>query len=171
MVSTISNFENDLPNEIPRANYVRTSQRAPHAHAHTYPAPISHTRLRTHAPARALMSSRANMPCELPCPCTNVPCAPRCSRAITSHKKHKFSMRCLNETFGSFLSFSCEIKLHMKSARQAGMSLHSFWEFSSKFLHFSFQVEAFNGCHDKLCVIKWFDFCLSRTLRITGTYR
>ena len=126
LVSTISNFENDLPNKIPRANYVRTSQRAPRAHTHTYPAPIFHTRLRTHAPARALMSSRANMPCELPCPCTNVPCAPRCSRTITSHKKHKFSMTCLNQTFGSFLSFSCEIKLHMKSARQAGMSLHSF---------------------------------------------
>ena len=31
---------------------------------------------------------------------------------------------------------------------------------------FSYQAEAFNGSYDKLCTTKWFDFCLSRTLRV-----
>ena len=34
------------------------------------------------------------------------------------------------------------------------------------FLHFSYQSEAFNGCYDKLCTMKWFVFCLSITLRV-----
>ena len=35
-----------------------------------------------------------------------------------------------------------------------------------RFLHFSYQAEAFNGYYDKLCTIKWDDFCLSITLRV-----
>ena len=27
-------------------------------------------------------------------------------------------------------------------------------------------AEAFNGCYDRLCTIKWFDLCLSITLRV-----
>ena len=43
------------------------------------------------------------------------------------------------------LSFSCEIKLLYVLAFLLLVSL--------------------NGCYDKLCTIKWFDFCLSITLR------
>ena len=31
---------------------------------------------------------------------------------------------------------------------------------------FLVKVEALNGCYNILCTIKWFDFCLSRTLRV-----
>ena len=65
-----------------------------------------------------------------------------------------------------FLVFFLRNFLYMKGTWQAGMSLETFWEFSSTFLHFSYQAEAFNGCYDKLFTIKWFDFCLSRTLRV-----
>ena len=41
---------------------------------------------------------------------------------------------------------------------------HLLWEFSSTFWRFSYQAEAFNGRYDKLCTIKWFDLCLSKTL-------
>ena len=34
------------------------------------------------------------------------------------------------------------------------------------FCIFSYQAEGFNGCYDKLCTTKWFDFCSSRTLRV-----
>ena len=55
----------------------------------------------------------------------------------------------------------------MKSARQRKRFADTYFlEFSRTFLHFFYQEEAFNGCYDKFCTIKWFDFCLSRTLRV-----
>ena len=36
---------------------------------------------------------------------------------------------------------------------------------SCTFLHFH-RAEAFSGCYDKSCLIKWYDFCLSRTLGV-----
>ena len=53
--------------------------------------------------------SRPNVPCVLKCSRT---CVPKCSRAITSNNKNKFSMTCFTYIFGTFsLSFSWEIKL------------------------------------------------------------
>ena len=50
-----------------------------------------------------------------------------CSRAITSNNKIKLGITCFTQIFGTFsLSFSCEIKLHIKSVRQAGMPLKTF---------------------------------------------
>ena len=63
----------------------------------------------------------------LTCSQSNVPFVPTCSRAVTSNNKNKFSMTCFTYIFGTFLlSFSGELKLYMKSARQAGMSLEIF---------------------------------------------
>ena len=74
-----------------------------------------------------LMCSRANVPCVLTCSPANVPCVPTYSRAIASNNKNKFSMACFNKIFGTFsLSSSYEVKLYMKSARQARMSLETF---------------------------------------------
>ena len=82
-----------------------------------------------------LTYSRAHVLTCLTCLRANVPCMPTCSRTTTSNNKNKFSMAYFT----------------------------SFWEFSSTFLHFLYQAEVFNGCYDKLCTIKWFNFCLSRT--------
>ena len=71
--------------------------------------------------------------------------------------------------FSTFsLSFFSEMKLYMKSSRLAGISLDTFILriLSSAFLYFCYQAEAFNGCYEKLCKIKWFDFCMSITLRV-----
>ena len=39
-------------------------------------------------------------------------------------------------------------------------------EFHCTFPHISDHTETFNGSYDNLCTIKWFDFCLSKTLRV-----
>ena len=70
---------------------------------------------------------RVNVSYVLTCLCANAPCVPTCSRAITLNNKSKFSMTCFTQIFDTFsLSFSCEIKLYPKNARQV--------EFSSTFL-------------------------------------
>ena len=116
----------------------------------------------------ALTCSRANVSCMLTCLHANVPCVLTCSRVlraqliITSDNKNKLSMTCFTQIFGTFcLSFSCEIKLHMKRARQVGISLETFILRIQYYI--PYQPKVFNGWHDKLCTIKKFDFCLSRT--------
>ena len=97
------------------------------------------------------------MCCVLTCSRVNVPCVLTCSRTITWNNKKCFQWHVLLRSFYTFsLSFSCKMRLYVKSASQAGMSLEIFiWEFSSTFLHFSYQAEALNGNCDKLCTIKW----------------
>ena len=115
-----------------------------------------------------LTSSCGNMPFVLTHLCDNVLCVlymlPHymccvltCSRTITWNNKKCFQWHVLLRSFYTFsLSFSCKMRLYVKSASQAGMSLEIFiWEFSSTFLHFSYQAEALNGNCDKLCTIKW----------------
>ena len=72
---------------------------------------------------------------------------PTCSRTIATNKD-KFSIICFPYILVIFLCFF-PVK----------------WNCCT-FLHFSYQSEAFNWCYDKLCTIKWFDFCLSITLRV-----
>ena len=98
---------------------------------------------------RALRALRAHVPTCLACfACSraNVPCvlcAPTCSRDMTANNKNKFSITSFPYIFVIGLClFSCEIKM-----------LYIF-------------AEAFNGCYDKFGTIKWFDFCLSMTLRV-----
>ena len=73
--------------------------------------------------ASMLMCSCANMPYMLMYSYVNVPCMSMCSHARTSNNKNKFSMTCFTKIFDTF---SCEIKLYMKSAQQAEMSLETF---------------------------------------------
>ena len=62
---------------------------------------------------------------------------------MTTNNKNKFSITSFPYIFVIGLClFSCEIKM-----------LYIF-------------AEAFNGCYDKFGSIKWFDFCLSMTLRV-----
>ena len=69
---------------------------------------------------------RANVSYVLTCLRVNVPCVLTCSRAITSNNKKKFSVTYFPEILDTFsLSFSYEIKLYMKSAWRAGMSLET----------------------------------------------
>ena len=115
-----------------------------------------------------LTCPRANVLCVLTCSCANVFCVltclvalrayvltcrralrafcayvPTCSRDVTTNNKNKFSIICFPYIFVIFLSFSCQIKLL-----------------------FLLLIPAFNECYDRLCKIKWFDFCLSITLRV-----
>ena len=88
---------------------------------------------------------RANVPTCVTCSCAQVPTClassrahvQRCfmcsrahvstSRALTSNNNNKFLMTCFNQISGTFsLSFSCEMKRHNKSARQARISLETF---------------------------------------------
>ena len=81
--------------------------------------------LRTHFPT-CLACSRAHVPYVLTRSRVNVPCMSTCSHTITSNNKNKLSVKFSTQIFGTFsLSFSCVIKLYMKSARQAGMSLEA----------------------------------------------
>ena len=76
--------------------YVLTCQRVLHAHV--------------------FKSQRALRAYVLTCSRAKVPCMCSCSRTITSNNKNKFSMTCFTQIFGTFSSsFSCEIKLYMKS--------------------------------------------------------
>ena len=68
---------------------------------------------------------------------------PTCSRDVTTNNKNKFSIICFPYIFVIVLSFSCQIKLL-----------------------FLLLIPAFNKCYDRLCKIKWFDFCLNITLRV-----
>ena len=68
---------------------------------------------------------------------------PTCSRDVTTNSKKRFSIICFPDIFVIVLSFSCQIKLL-----------------------FLLLIPAFNECYDRLCKIKWFDFCLSITLRV-----
>ena len=79
----------------------------------------------------------------------NVTCVPTWSSAITTNNKNKFSITCFPYIFVIVL---CLFLLKKNCCT---------------FLHFSYQVETFNGCYDKLCTKKWFDFfCFSITLRV-----
>ena len=68
---------------------------------------------------------------------------PTCSLDATPNNKNKFSIICFPYIFVIVLSFSCQIKLL-----------------------FLLLIPAFNKCYDRLCKIKWFDFCLNITLRV-----
>ena len=100
---------------------------------------------------------RAHVSCVHTCSRANVPCVSKCLRAKRLIK---------------LLSFSWEIKLYMKSIydKQECLWKHLLWEFHSTFRHLPYQVEAFNRCYDKLCTIKWFNFCLSRTLNFENYF-
>ena len=70
---------------------------------------------------------RANVANVLKCSRPNMFCVPTFSRAISSYNKIKFLMTCFTYIFNTFsLSFSSEMKLYMKSARQAGISRETF---------------------------------------------
>ena len=92
----------------------------------------------------------------LTCLRDNVPCLLTCSRAHVS---------CVLKCWRANV-LTCSYKMSW----QARMSLETFvlriQEFSRTFLQFSYQVVALNGWCGKLCAVKWFDFCLSRTLRV-----
>ena len=95
-----------------------------------------------------LTCSRASVPCVVTCSRANVSCVLTSPRAITTNNKNKFSITCLPYIF--------VIDLCLFPVKQNCCT----------FLHFFYQAEAFNGCYDKFCTIKWFDFCLSITLRV-----
>ena len=116
-------------------------------HEHQYSEPA---KLRAHVPTClcVLTCSRGNVPCVLTCQRTlrayvltcltclhaHVLCVPKCSRAITSNNKSKFSMTCFTKIFGTFsLSFSWEIKLYVKSTynKQECLWKYLLWEFNS----------------------------------------
>ena len=89
---------------------------------------------------------RVNLLCVLTCErALRAFCAyvPTCSRDVTTNNKNKFSIICFPYIFVIVLSFSCQIKLL-----------------------FLLLIPVFNECYDRLCKIKWFDFCLSITLRV-----
>ena len=90
-------------------------------------------------------------PCVLTCSRANVLWVSKCSRAITSNNKNKFLMTCF-----FFVFFLRNKTLYEKYIRQAGMFLETFiLRINSTFLHFFYQVEAFDRCYDKLCTVKW----------------
>ena len=106
-----------------------------------------------------LVCLHAYVPCMLTCQCVLyvyvltcqhlfMLCMSTSSHAITTNDKDKFSITC----FRTFLWLFFVFFLRNKNC--------------CTFLHFSYQSEAFNGCYDKLCTMKWFDFCLSITLRV-----
>ena len=70
---------------------------------------------------------------------------PTCSRAVTTNNKNNFSTICFPYIFVIAFCFVLWLLL---------------WN-----MHCSYQAEAFDGCYNKLCTIKWFDFCLSTSLR------
>ena len=71
---------------------------------------------------------------------------PTCSRAVTTNNKNNFSTIRFPYIFVIALCLVLWLLL---------------WN-----MHCSYQAEAFNGCYDKLCAIKWFDFCFSTSLRV-----
>ena len=98
-----------------------------------------------------LACSRANVPCMVMCLRVNVPWVlwvPTCSRAKTTINENRISITYFPHIFVIVLCLF-PVKLNCCT-----------------FLHFSYQSEAFNGCYNKFCTIKWFDFRLSTTLRV-----
>ena len=129
-------FNRSLLNCVP---YVLTCQRLLRAYVLT----CQHA-LRTHVLRCSRLAcfacSRDNVPCVL--------CVATYSRAITTNNKDKFSITCFPYIFVIVLCL-----FPVKQNR-------------CLFLHFSYRPEAFNRWFDKLCAIKWFDFCLSSTLTV-----
>ena len=135
------------------------------------------TCLRDNVPC-LLTCSRAHVSCVLKCwranvlTCSfaNVPCVPTYSCAMTSNNKKSFQWHTFLTILVLSLFFFLWNKTKYKMSWQARMSLETFalriQEFSRTFLQFSYQVVALNGWCGKLCTVKWFDFCLSRTLRV-----
>ena len=70
---------------------------------------------------------------------------PTCSRAVTTNNKNNISTICFPHIFVIAFCFVLWLLL---------------WN-----MHCSYQAEAFDGCYNKLCTIKWFGFCLSTSLR------
>ena len=111
--------------------------------------------LRAHLPT-CLACLRTHVPTCLACLLAHVP---TCIAWLLAHvltrlacfsclPAYVLTIICFPYIFVIVLSFfSCEIKLLY-------------------ILTFSYQAEVFNGCCDRLCTIKWFDFCLSMTLRV-----
>ena len=91
--------------------------------------------------AYVLTFSRANMPCVL--------CVPTCSRAITTNDKDKFSI--------TFFPYIFVIVLCLFPVK---------W----KLLYILTSQKPLMGVYDHLCKMKWFDFCLSITLRVMFTW-
>ena len=74
-----------------------------------------------------LVCTFANVPICQACSHANMLCVPTCSHPVTSNNKSKFLITYFTQIFGTFsLIFSCEVKLCMKSAQQAGISLEAF---------------------------------------------
>ena len=133
--------------------YVLTCQRVLHAYVIAW--------LRAYVPTCLAWSCAHVLTC-LSCLLAHLPMCLSWLRAhVTSNNKNKFSVNystCLVPA-----KQNCIWKVHGK---QECLLEHLVWEFSSTFLDFSYQAEAFNGCYYKLCTIKWFDLFLSRTLRV-----
>ena len=107
--------------------------------------------LRTHVPA-CLACFCAYVPTCLAFLLVHVPTCLVCFSCLrvymlTCYNYKKFSVICFPYIFVIVLSFSCEIKLLY-------------------ILVLFLTGEAFNRCYDRLCTIKWFDFCLSLTLSV-----
>ena len=117
--------------------------------------------LRTYVPT-CLPCFRAHLPACLACFCAyeptclaflfvHVPTCLVCFSCLRVYMltcyNYKFSVICFPYIFVIVLSFACEIKpLYIPALFLTG--------------------EAFNRCYDRLCTIKWFDFCLSLTLSV-----
>ena len=121
--------------------------------------------LRARVPT-CLVCLRAYVPCVLPCSrpmclaclrdymitcsclaCLRVNvscvlCVPTWSRAITTNDKYRFSITCFPYIF-----------------------VIVFFLWNKTVVHSCISL-TFNGCYDKLCTMKWFDFCLSIGLRV-----
>ena len=69
-------------------------------------------------------------------------CVPTWSRAITTNDKYRFSITCFPYIF-----------------------VIVFFLWNKTVVHSCISL-TFNGCYDKLCTMKWFDFCLSIGLRV-----
>ena len=116
-------------------------------HAHV---PTCLACFRAHVPT-CLASLQAHVPRCLTCLCVHVPTCLTCFACLCAHVinyKNKFSITCFPYIFMILLC------------------LFPMKENCCTFLHFLYRVEAFSGCFDKLCTKKWFDFCLSITLRV-----
>ena len=109
-----------------------------------------------------LLCFRANVSCVptcLACLHANVPCVISCSCAklltyLTCWQKYVFSdMFHLDFWYFFFVFFSCEIKLYMKSARKAGMSLETF------ILRIQWHIPAFFLPNGSFYRVLWPTFC------------
>ena len=135
-----------LPNKLRLPTLVSLLKFVPYAFTCQPPfrayVPTGQHALRAPVPAlTCLTRSRAHQPTYL--------ARLRSHRAITSNNKNKFSMACFTQILGTFLlSFSFKIKLHMKSARQAEMSLKTFiLRIQQYILALLLPGEAFNSCY------------------------